>query len=206
MRKDLLLAAEQKFMSVYPGGFNNPEMIEVGKKHKLDKMHDTVHEMFSDDQFGFVEVTAENMVKVISRSSMISVFEKPKFRDYVRSMDVDTKTRLVHGLHERLYGDSEKGFNQMLDVLVEGKMGKWSLMTIIPFYFAPSEEAFCKPTTVKNIVKTFELEGLVYKPRPSYDFYVGFRKALKEMQTYVDESFTQNYAAFTGFLMMAMNL
>lgn len=204
MRVDLLKAAEAKFFSMYPEGFSDPEMIEIGKKHKVSKMTEMTQELFAPDKFGFVNETVENMIKVITRSSLVSVFEKPKFRDYARGLNDDMKVKLVNGLYEQLHGDQGKGFNQVIEVLVEGKMAKWSLISVIPYYFSPKEEPFMKPTTVKGIVNTFELEGLVYKPRPSYDFYVKYRKQFMEMQQLVHPSLSPDNAAFSGFLMITM--
>jgi len=49
-------------------------------------------------------------------------------------------------------------------------------LTVIPAYYYPNKEVFIKPTTVKNIIEIFELEGLQYKATPSYDFYKNIRK------------------------------
>jgi len=206
MREDLLKAAESAFLSKYPGGFNHPEMQEVSKKHRGDKMHQMALEMFSANQFGFVNEVIDNMVKIVSRSSMISVFEKPKFRDFLMHLDEDNRHELVEGLYERLHGNKEKGFNQMVEILLQGKLAKWSLISIIPYYYKPQEEAFMKPTTVKGIIKTFELENLVYRPLPSYAFYLEFKKQLAIMQKYVDPGLGPDFAAFSGFLMTVMDM
>ncbi len=102
-----------------------------------------------------------------------------------------------------LHGDSEQGFNKVLDILVEGKIAKWSLMTICPLYLKPNEEVFVKPTTAKKIVAEIELP-LEYKPRPSWEFYSAFRSAILEMKSHVDPSIATSNAAFTGFLMMSL--
>ncbi len=143
MNTKLLLAYQNEFLSRYPGGFMNDEMQEIGKKHRLDKMETLVKDVFAKDKFLFPKQIVEDMIKVVSRASMVSLFEKPKFRDYARSLDDSDKAQLSSGLYELLYGDKESGFNQMLDILVRGKLGKWSLMTIIPVYFYPNEEVFC---------------------------------------------------------------
>jgi hypothetical protein len=60
-----------------------------------------------------------------------------------------------------------------------------------------------KPTTAKNIVQKLELD-LDYKPRPSWEFYDGYRKAILEMKSLVSPSLAPNNAALTGFLMMTL--
>lgn len=204
MNVELLKVAEGKFMSQYPGGFENEAMQAIGKKHNIDKMTALVQAVFAKEKFIFPEQIVEDMVKVISKASMVSMFEKPKFRDFVRSLDPLRKELLAQGLYELLHGNQEKGFKQMLGVLVEGKLGKWSLMTIIPVYYYPNKEIFVKPTTTKNIIRVFELEGVVYKPRPSYEFYVKYKVHIEAMKQYVNDLCRPNNPAFTGFLMMVM--
>lgn len=66
------------------------------------------------------------------------------------------------------------------------------------------DEVFIKPTTAKGVIAHFELEGLDYKPTPSWDFYQRYRDARLEMKQYVDPSLSPNNPAFSGFLMMTM--
>ena len=81
-----LKQAEETFLKQYPGGFNNSEMVAIGKKHRMDKMIIMTQEGFSKVNFKTSETIIENMIKIMSRSSMVSVFEKPKFKDFVNSL------------------------------------------------------------------------------------------------------------------------
>lgn len=204
MNLKLLKAYEREFLARYPGGFMNEEMQEIGKKHRVDKMEAMVHECFASEKFVFPGQIVEDMIKVVTRSSLVSVFEKPKFRDYVRSLDESAKEQLASGLYELLHGDKEMGFNRMLEVLVAGKMAKWSLMTVIPVYYALNEEIFVKPTVTKNVIRIFELEDVVYKPRPSYEFYKKYKAHIMTMKEACDPLVKPNNPAFTGFLMITM--
>src|SRR5215211_2391019 len=112
-----LKQAEEDFLSQYPGGFENPEMIEIRKKHKLAKMIEMTHEAFVKRNFKLPDLIVENMVKVITRSSLISVFEKPKFRDFARSLPVQGKQALSHALEELIHGNEQIGFESMLEIL-----------------------------------------------------------------------------------------
>jgi len=204
MRTDLLMAAQEEFLFRYPLGFDDEEMLIIKKKHNISKLHDFVVDAFAKEKFVFVEVIIEDMIRLISRASMVSMFEKPKFRDYARSLSTESKEKLVFGLYELLHGNQELGFNEILDILVNGKMARWSLISAFMYYYSPELEVFCKPTTVKNIIRVFELEGLIYKPRPSYDFYVLFRKNIIEMKAMCDQRIGNDNAGMTGFLMMTM--
>ncbi len=199
-----LKEAEGMFFETYPGGFENPEIQKISKKHKMDKLTSFVHESFSGDMFKDIDESSENMIKLVSRSSMVSVFEKPKFRDAVRSMNSDEKTEMVSALHELLHGDEFSGFCQFLDVLDQHKLAKWTVMTVFRCYYYPDTDLLFKPTTVKNVIKVFELEDLVYRPRPNYKFFVKYRDCINTMKKEVSLKLSPNNAAFSGFLMMAM--
>jgi hypothetical protein len=205
MNLDKLKEAESAFSHKYPGGFDHPDMQAVGKKHRMSKRIAQAQEFFTKSKFREPDEICVNMTKVVSASSMVSLFEKPKFRDLLKDLNEKDKRRLSNGLKNFLHGNQEKGFNDMLKILRSGKLAKWSLMTIIPNYYHPEHEIFVKPTTTKGVIATFELEGLIYKPQPSWDFYRRYRETILEMKDLVDSSLTPSNAAFSGFLMMVMN-
>lgn len=195
---------ELDFLMQYPQGFNDPEMIKIGKKHRVDKMSEMAKECFSKRACSNVHVTAENMIKMVSRSSMVSMFEKPKFRDFVRGMDENEKVFMVQALSQMLHGKQQLGFEAMVDILRTQKLAKWSLLTIIPAYYSANKEVFVKPTTAKNILRHFEITDPVYKPAPTWDFYKKYRKLINEAKKKVNTNLSPSNAAFSGFLMMTV--
>lgn len=199
-----LKQAEAAFLERYPGGFHHPEMVEVGKKHKMEKMIALAQDGFAKRNFKLPDLTIETMVKVITRSSMVSVFEKPKFRDFAYALPPKARTTLAAGLEELLHGSERKGFETMVEVLKSGKQAKWSLMTICQTYYRPQAEVFIKPTTVKGVIEFFGLKDLQYKPAPTWAFYDEYRTIINEMKSQVDPSLSTYNAAFSGFLMMSM--
>lgn len=199
-----LKEAAAKFLKTYPGGFAHPDMVAVGKKHKVEAMTSLTQHNFQKRCFADPEQIAEGMVQVVSRSSLVSMFEKPKFRDMVRGANAELKASLAADLKRMLHGNQERGFQGLVDSLAARKLGKWSLLTVIPNYFRPDEEVFIKPTTAKGVISHFELEGLVYRPQPSWEFYTAYREAILEMRAKVDPSLAPNNAAFCGFLMMSL--
>ena len=199
-----LRTAEAEFMQRYPGGFNNEELVAIGKKHQVDKRSEQAAEMLAEDVFTYPGQALDNIVKTVTRSSMVSLFEKPKFRDFVNGLPRDDRAYLAEGFRNLLHGDQEQGFNRVLDVLLEGKIAKWSLMTICLLYLRPTEEVFVKPTTTKGVIRVMDLD-LEYKPRPSWAFYEAYRDVINDMKTKVDPSLSPNNAAFTGFLMIALD-
>jgi len=199
-----LKQAEEEFFNHYPGGFANPEMIAIRKKHKLEKMIELTQYCFAKRNFKLPDLIVENMIKVVTRSSLLSIFEKPKFRDFARSLPSEDRKRLAGGLRELLHGNGQLGFETMLEVLKNGRLAKWSLMTLCPAYYRPQEEVFVKPTTAKDIIETFELKSLHYKPTPTWAFYDQYRAVINEMKSNVDASLSPYNVAFTGFLMRSM--
>lgn len=199
-----LKQAEAAFFRRYPGGFDNPEMVAIGKKHKMDKMVELAQQSFAKESFKHPTMIIENMVKIIGRSSMVSVFEKPKFKDFANALMQQDQMHLVEGMKLLLHGKQQQGFEKVLDVLKTGKLAKWSLISICPAYFRPQDEVFVKPTTAKGVIEFFELKNLKYHPTPSWEFYRDYRAAINEMKTKVDASLAPSNAAFSGFLMMTM--
>jgi hypothetical protein len=204
MNEKKLRQAEKAFFERYPGGFAHPEMIAIRKHHKLDKMVELAQESFSERTFNHPDLIVDNMVRIITRSSLISMFEKPKFRDFARSLSPLERQDLVQGLQELLYGNEQTGFEILLAILRTWKLAKWSLMTVCQAYYRPQVEVFVKPTTVKGIIATFELDNLQYKPGPTWDFYERFRAVISKMKTKVDPALSPYNIAFTGFLMRSI--
>jgi len=199
-----LKICEEHFFEIYPKGFEDEALVQVMKRHNLPKLTAFAQEAFAKENFSNPEQITEAMVKVVSRSSLISLFEKPKFRDAVKSMSSERKALLSLGLEEMLHGSFKNGFEMMLDILTEEKLAKWSLMTVIPYYYAPHKALFIKPTTTKDIIKYFEIEDLVYKPRPSYAFYRQYKKVLGQFKREVNKKLSKDNARFTGFLRIGM--
>ena len=199
-----LKQAEAEFLARYPGGFNHPDMITIGKKHNVGKMTEQAKELLSKKSFQKTGPVLDSLIKIVSRSSMVSMFEKPKFRDYVNGLDRDEREALAMGFQLLLHGKQQRGFDIIIDILARGKLAKWSLVTICPTYMKPLDEGFVKPTTAKNVIKYLELENLDYKPRPSWAFYEEFRRQILAMKEKVDPSISPSNAAFTGFLMMSL--
>lgn len=204
MNLNKLKQAEAAFLASYPLGFEDPEIQVVGKKHNMTRMVGQVQESFVKARFIDPRIIVEDMVRYIGRSSMVSLFEKPKFRDLVRSLNSAESEALSSGFSNMLHGNQQMGFEMVLSILQSRKLAKWSLLTILPVYFHPQSEVFVKPTTAKGVIDYFELSDLTYRPLPSWEFYNGYRRQILDMKSRVSPSLSPNNAAFTGFLMMSL--
>jgi len=205
LNSNKLKKAEANFLSRYPGGFADPEMVKIGKRHPMEKMTTMAHDCFTARARKNIGQYAEDMAKIVGRSSMVSMFEKPKFRDFVKRLAPGEQSFMVQAMHDLLHTDNQQGgFEALVELLKTEKLAKWSLISIIPAYHAPTAEVFVKPTTAKNIIRHFEVDGLVYKPTPSWEFYTAYRDLINHAKTKVDSSLSPSNAAFSGFLMMSM--
>jgi len=205
MNYQKLKEAEASFLQAYPGGFSDPGLEPIKKKHNIEKLSDFARQNLRREDFNRPEMIAETVVKIVSRSSMVSMFEKPKFRDFVKALNSHERQALADAFEKRLYGRAKKrGFEELQGMLSHHKIAKWSVMSVVPFYFAPEKEAFVKPTTAKGILSYLDIEDLVYKPTPSWEFYLGYRRILDEIKKEVVPSLSPNYAALTGFMMTTM--
>lgn len=200
-----LKQAEASFLARYPEGFADPGLAHILKRHNIGKLAEYARENLTRSQFNQPGHIAETLTRIIGRSSMVSMFEKPRFRDFIRCLNSQEQEHLAFACEKRLFGkDKRAGFEEMLGMLTHYKLAKWSLVSAVPFYFAPDREAFVKPTTAKGIIAFLEVDGLQYQPRPSWEFYTGYRQLLNEVKKEVDPRLSGNYAALSGFLMSSM--
>lgn len=205
MNLEKLKNAEAYFLELYPEGFQDRGLQPIIKRHNTAKIGELVQELFAKENFSQPELICENFAKIVSKSTLISLFEKPKVRDMIKSMRMERRDMVSIGLYEMLYGDKKEGFEILVDVLSSYGLAKWPIVTLVPYYFYRDKEFFIKPTTTKNILSFFEIEGLVYKPKPSYEFYVEYTTVLTTMKHNIGNKISHDdNAGFTGFLMMAM--
>jgi hypothetical protein len=201
-----LKQAEEVFLLRYPGGFDNPEITAIRKKkHNVDKMIAFAQESFAKRNFKIPDQIVQNLIKVVGRSSVISVFEKPRFRDFAEALSSKDKALLTRGLEELLHGREQIGFETILEMLKSSKLAKWSLMTICQTYVHPQRAVLVKPTTVKGIIEYFELKNLQYRPTPTWAFYDAYRSTIHEMKSKVDQSLSPSNAAFSWFLLLSFH-
>lgn len=204
MNLNKLLENEADFLLMYPKGFNSEAMKPIAKRHKFPQAVEFAHKVFMKSKLKNNDETIENIMKFITKSSMVSVFEKVKFKDAVKSMDNRERKNLVVAIKELLHGDEEAGFNIMIEVLTPYKVAKWPIITAFKCYYTPTADLLIKPTTVKNIIAKFELEDIVYSPKVNYAFYKKYRAYIKEMASNCSKTLSPSLAAFSGFLMFTM--
>ncbi|AIO19712.1 hypothetical protein KQ51_01838 [Candidatus Izimaplasma bacterium HR1] len=196
---------EREFLIKYPDGWQTEELKEMGKKFKLQKHIDYVHKVCSKENMKQGLGAYKDVMKVVSISAMVSVFEKVKFRDFVKEIDDTDKHEIMGSIFEMLHGDEEEGFNRLVSLLSFYKLAKWPIISVWLAYYDVNYQVFVKPTTVKKIINHLELEDIKYNSKPNYEFYTKYRKYLNELKTHVDKKVQVSNPAFSGFFMMTIN-
>ena len=117
MNLEKLKNAEAYFLELYPEGFQDIGLQPIIKRHNTAKIGELVQELFAKENFSQPELICENFAKIVSKSTLISLFEKPKVRDMIKSMRMERRDMVCIGLYEMLYGDKKEGFEILVDVL-----------------------------------------------------------------------------------------
>lgn len=199
-----LHTAENFFLKQFPEGFKSEGIHDIKKKHKFNKVMDYAQLILSKKELKHKKNSIVNITKFISKASMVSVFEKMRFRDFVKEIDDLTQFELVDSIYELIHGNEERGFNSLVNILRTYNLAKWPLVSAYLAYYRPQNDIFVKPTTVKRIIKYLELDTVVYNSKPTYEFYNEYRKIINIIKFEVDESLRPSNAAFSGFLMMTL--
>ncbi|WP_320033816.1 hypothetical protein [Halarcobacter sp.] len=195
---------EAEFLESYPKGFEDEEILKIIKRFKSEKFEEEVRVLFDKSNFTNPDLVCTNFLKIVSKSPLISLFEKPKLRDAINQMGMYEKDMLSISIYDFLYGSKKNAIETMVEILSKYRLAKWTIITLIPYYFNRKKEYFIKPTTTKNILNYFETENLIYKPTPTFEFYKGYKKFLDSLKKEANKTLTKDNAGFTGFFKMSL--
>lgn len=195
---------EEEFLTFYPTGFEDEKFFPTMKKFDPSKLEEFTKKSFKKENFSNPNLVVDAFFKIIQKSALVSLFDKLKFKDMLLTLTNYEKDMLSIELYELLYGNKKNGFEGLVEFLNEYKLAKWTIISVILYYNDRQKEYFIKPTTTKNVIKYFEIKDLVYKPKPSFEFYDSYKKVLNEMKKNVHKTLKIDNAAFTGFLRIGM--
>ena len=204
MNLEKLKDIEEEFLFHYPNGFEDEKFFPTMKKFDPSKLEEFAKENFKKENFSNPNLVVDAFFKIIQKSVLVSVFDKLKFRDLFANMTSYEKDMLSIELYELLHGDKKEGFKGLVEFLDQYKLAKWTVISVVLYYFDRQKEYFIKPTTTKNVIKYFEIKDLVYTSKPNYEFYDSYKKILNEMKKNVHNSLSRDNAGFTGFLRIGM--
>ena len=206
MNKEKLKDLEAEFFDEYPTAFDDERLLKLMKKFNPSKLEELSKELFHKDNFSQPEIVCENFIKVVSKSVVISFYDKMKLKDAIKDMGMYEKDMLSIALYDLLHGNKKDGYDSFVEILSEYNLAKWTLISLIPYYMNRKKEYFIKPTTTKNIINYLELKDLKYKPKPSFEFYKGFKKALDEIKKNVPKNLSEDNICLTAFLRLAIDI
>jgi hypothetical protein len=206
MNLDRLKDIESEFLEQFPEGFEDANFFPTMKKSKPKKLTEFAREVLAKEKFSNPSEVIDGFFKTVQKSNMVSLFDKLKLRDMINTLNSYEKDMLSIELYEFLYGDKKQGFEGLVEFLAEYQLAKWTIISVVPYTLNREKAYFIKPTTTKNIIKYLELKDLIYKPRPSFEFYTNYTKALDKMKSKVDKSLRGDNGAFTGFLRVGIEI
>ena len=204
MNLEKLKDVEAEFLFHYPKGFEDEKFFPTMNKFNPSKLEEFTKESLKKESFSNPNLVVDAFFKIIQKSVLISLFDKLKFRDMLASLTSYEKDMLSIELYELLHGNKRNGFEGLVEFLAQYNLAKWTIISVVLYYNDRQKEYFIKPTTTKNVIKYFELQNLIYKPTPSFEFYNSYKKILNEMKKNVHKSLKIDNAAFTGFLRIGM--
>ena len=195
---------ESEFLCRYPKGFEDEHFFPTIKKFNPEKLEEFAKDALKKENFSNPNLLIEGFFKTIQKSVMVSLFDKLKLKDAISSLNFYEKDMLSIEIYELLYGNKKEGFEGLVEFLAQYNLAKWTIISVAPYCLNRHSEYFIKPTTTKMIIKYFELKELIYKPKPSFEFYENYSKALDEMKSNLHDSLTFDNVAFTSFLKVAI--
>jgi len=203
MNIEKLKKLESEFLERHPDGFKSKEFVKITKKHNVGKHTEYINGILTEDYLNKGHQVFKDVAKVVLSSSLVSVFEKVRFRDFAADLTTAEKTRFVKGVSELLYGHEKSGFYMVYTLLKEHRLAKWPIITVFRVYAYPKKDVLMKPTVVKKVIAHLNLD-LKYESDPSYTLYRKYRTEINKMKKEVALSLRPNNLAFTGFLMMTI--
>jgi len=172
--------SQQKFLRYYPGGFKDPDYLELERAYKW-LAHEQWLQSFAQPAFrkaiqaGDFKGIANRAVAIESRTNLLFSFEKMALRDAVKS-SAGSKAFAI-GLFELLHGGaplSERfdGWCEVLSTLPrrQTRVLTWPLATVFGFIAQPRVHFFLKPMVTRRAAKNYGYE-LPYQSRPDWNTY-----------------------------------
>jgi hypothetical protein len=170
----------RKFLQFYPGGFQDPDYIELERSYKW-KAHERWRSALDRTKFKsqlrekrFREI-ATTAVSIESRTNLLFSFEKMAIRDAIKPL-AGARTFAI-GLYDYLYGpgNDEHRFERWCDAVAslprrQTRVLTWPVITVFPFIARPDRYIFLKPNVTKKAAHQYEVD-FEYASRPNWGTY-----------------------------------
>lgn len=173
-------AARRKFLTFFPGGFNDETYVDTERSYKW-QAHLRWQEQLSETSFRrlvegrqFAEI-AKRATSIESRTNLLFSFEKMALRDAVRT-PVGAQS-FATALFDLLHGADplEVRFESWIAAVEklprrQTRVLTWPLVTVFGFIAQPKIHFFFKPTVTREAARRYGLE-LNYASKPSWPAY-----------------------------------
>jgi len=159
MNYEVLQEAEASFLQMYPKGFSDPALETIRKKHNVDRLIEFTQENLTQSACNKPHFIADTLLKIVSRSSMVSRFEKPPFRQFIDSLGTDDREALAFAVEQRLFGRKQKGFETIVGMLSHHKLAKWAVVSA----------DYCRPGNRRSPVQTITHLGVLQRLQTAAD-------------------------------------
>lgn len=174
---------DKMFLQIFPLGLNDDHFTQLAKKHKSsDKILEMVKQIdlkqFDSDSPTVIRQNIATITKLVTKSTMISTFEKLAFKNYMQNASYHAL--FLKSLKELIMHNNEDQFNDFVDVLslqkneYNANIAKWPIISFFLLYFNPNQEVLVKPTTIKKLAHFLNYE-IDYKPLPNFHTYALIR-------------------------------
>ena len=174
------LRCRRKFLRIFPGGFRDPEYIELERDYKW-QAHQRWLTALDEKRFesllrqGRHAEIAAAAIAVESRTNLLFSFEKMALRDAVRTEA--GAQRFSEGLYDFLHrpGAIEDRFTRWCAAVAglprrQTRVLTWPLVTVFGFLAQPLNHIFLKPRVTQAAAETYGFD-FKYSSTPSWEPY-----------------------------------
>jgi hypothetical protein len=172
---------DKYFMKAFPKGLDDPNWLDLSKKHaSYKKVIDIFKNELSEENFNeyllreSYKPLIDATLSVINKSTMVNLFEKIAFRNFVDS-NANPKD-FLEALYNTLYVDYKTHMAALVKELGKFKSlknanaAKWGIVTCFLIHAEPNLHVIVKPTTTKAIA-LFLNTDIAYSATPNIESY-----------------------------------
>ncbi len=172
-----LREAANRFVALFPEGFNDPKYLEKERAYKLEASSLLAETLSEETLSSLLEAEAFEQIatlakKVVSSTNLIFPQEKMALTEALKVPD-QQQAFALH-LMNLLYGTDElqQRFEAFASCLKSIKADKWTIATYFLFLGHPDECMFVKPKIIQDAASLCAFD-INYSPTPNWDTYRG---------------------------------
>jgi hypothetical protein len=137
--------AAARFLRLFPKGFQSKAFVDLERAYKLEakKRLDTEAPLGSIGKKGGF---GESALAAFRATNLLSPYEKVKLQEPLRGKDAD---KIVQGIARFASGDMTS-LLELDRLLRPHESAKWTVVTYLPFLWAPDRHMFLKPEVTKD--------------------------------------------------------